>query len=412
MESKQIYHSFIKFLFDAGEDCYGFKFLFITQQRKYIMNKSPLLLIVDDEEEVRLLLCKFAEKAGFSTIGAGNGRTALKMLTQYDPNVILSDIQMPEMDGMELLNELKQQEINIPVIIMTAFATIDRAVDAMKLGASDFITKPVNFDYLRQVIQRVLRQSELEKKVREHERQLKNDLRLATKVQQCMLPSEFDDGRIKMHFRYEPLIEIGGDYLTTKQYEDGSLIAALYDVTGHGVSAALIASMIHFQLTDLFIQSHEPYHIIEQINNLTVEKFSITGLFCTMALIRIDVQNGELTMVNAGHPEIFVWRNKENKIDCISSQILPIGLQAASLNQSSQLTIPIASGDKIILYTDGFTESRKENGDILGSERFLDIIYQAIDHPPKEMIDQIFKQVEDYRDFEPADDLTLLTFEI
>ncbi len=376
------------------------------------MNKSPLLLIVDDEEEVRQLLCKFAEKAGFSTLGADNGNTALKMLEQHYPDAILSDIQMPEMNGMELLQKLTKREKNILVIIMTAFATIDRAVDAMKLGASDFITKPVNFDYLIQVIKRVLKQSELERKVHEHEKQLKNDLRLATKVQQCMLPDELDDGRIKMHFRYEPLIEIGGDYLTTKQYEDDSLIAALYDVTGHGVSAALLASMIHYQLTDLFNRSHAPYQVIEQINNLTAEKFSITGLFCTMALIRIDIQNEQLTIINAGHPDIYIWRNKEKKIDCITSQILPIGLQEASLDQSNQLTIPVASGDRIILYTDGFIESRKENGEIIGPERFLNIIHQAIDYPPKEMIDIIFKQVADFRDIEPADDLTLLTFDI
>ncbi len=376
------------------------------------MNKSPLLLIVDDEEEIRLLLCKFAKKAGLSTISAENGETALTMLDHHNPDAILSDIQMPEMDGMELLRECKKREIDIPIIIMTAFATIDRAVDAMKLGASDFITKPVNFDYLLQIIQRVLKQSELERKVHEHEKQLKNDLHLATRVQQCMLPYEFDDGHIRMNLRYEPLIEIGGDYLTTRQYDDGSLIAALYDVTGHGVSAALIASMIHYQLTDLFVQSHAPYRIIEQINNISLEQFSMTGLFCTMALILIDIQNGQLTLVNAGHPDILIWRNKEKKIDCIASQILPIGLQEASLDQSSQLTIPINFGDRIILYTDGFIESRKEDGDILGPERFLDIIYQAIDHPPKEMIDIIFKQVENFRNIEPTDDLTLLTFEI
>ena len=118
------------------------------------MRNRNCLLIVDDEPDIRLLLETCAEKSGFSPLLAENGRQALEMVQQYQPDAVISDIMMPEMDGMEFLRWMKSNEIDIPVILMTAYGTIDRAVEAMKSGAADFITKPVSPDYLMQVVRR------------------------------------------------------------------------------------------------------------------------------------------------------------------------------------------------------------------------------------------------------------------
>jgi len=376
------------------------------------MHNHHHLLIVDDEPDIRLLLGAYAEKNGYIPLLAENGEKAIEMLTQTPPDAIISDIMMPVMNGMELLREIKDQNYDIPVILMTAYGTIDKAVEAMKLGAADFITKPVNFDYLIQIVQRVFKQSELERKVREQERQLKADLRLASTVQRCMLPTNLDNDYLSLTLRYEPLIEIGGDYLATRRYSDAKIAIALYDVTGHGVSAALLATMLHHELTDSLADFRKPHDIIKKLNYFASEKFSVTGLFCTMVLILVDARNKQLTAINAGHPDILLWNKESNLYQRIQPHIPPIGLQTEKEFESHLTILPISHGDRIFLYTDGFIETRNSEGEHLGECGFAQIIQKWIDLPSRECIDRVFLDVANYRGEDSRDDLTLVIVDI
>ncbi len=100
------------------------------------------ILIVDDEAKLRNILKIMLSLQGHQVDEAGNGREALEKVGVIAYDLIISDIRMPEMDGLTFLDRLKENEISCPVIIITAFATVDSAVDAMKRGAIDYITKP------------------------------------------------------------------------------------------------------------------------------------------------------------------------------------------------------------------------------------------------------------------------------
>lgn len=376
------------------------------------MSTQHHLLIVDDEPDIRLLLGTYAEKNGYTPLLAENGEKALELLERHPADAIISDIMMPVMDGMELLREIKTRNYNIPIILMTAYGTIDRAVEAMKLGAADFITKPVNLDYLLQIVHRVFKQSELERKVRDQERQLKADLDLAAVVQRCMLPGGFDNDYLRLTLRYEPLLEIGGDYLATRQYSDEKIAIALYDVTGHGVSAALLATMLHHELTVLLADFSKPHNIIKKLNYFASEKFSVTGLFCTMVLILVDTKQKQLTAINAGHPDILIWKKESGVYQSIKPHIPPIGLQTEEHFESHLSILPISQGDRIFLYTDGFVETRNKNGEILGETGFTQITRKWIDLPSRECIDCIFRDVSEYRNDDSRDDLTLVIVDI
>ncbi len=115
------------------------------------MRNPKTILIVDDEPNVRLVLQTALASAGYAVIEAEDGQAALERLRDTPCSLILLDLRMPKMDGMELLRRLRALGNAIPVVILTAHGSIPDAVEAMKLGAIDFLTKPITPDALRRV---------------------------------------------------------------------------------------------------------------------------------------------------------------------------------------------------------------------------------------------------------------------
>ncbi len=117
---------------------------------------KPTLLIVDDEKHTtRILKINFQEQ--YNVLIANNGAQALSIIENQDVDVVVTDLKMPEMDGNRLLQEIKQRRPHLPVIIITAYGTVENAVESMKQGAFDYILKPVNLDNLSMVIEKALK---------------------------------------------------------------------------------------------------------------------------------------------------------------------------------------------------------------------------------------------------------------
>jgi len=123
------------------------------------------ILIVDDEQEMRALLKDVLEGRGHQVAAAANGREALKCLAEEEYAVVLSDIRMKELPGIELLAEVKRTYPDTNVILMTAFGSMESAIEAMKQGAYDYLTKPVKTDELILVTEKALREASLRREV-------------------------------------------------------------------------------------------------------------------------------------------------------------------------------------------------------------------------------------------------------
>ncbi|MDM8538960.1 sigma-54 dependent transcriptional regulator [Desulfobacterales bacterium HSG17] len=131
------------------------------------------ILIVDDEERMRHLLSIMLERQGYKVSQAGNGEDALVLIRDTSFDMIISDIKMPRMDGIELLEKIKEQNILCPVVFITAFATIDSAVNAMRQGAADYITKPFEEDRILLTVERTLKLSRIMSENQELKQRLK-----------------------------------------------------------------------------------------------------------------------------------------------------------------------------------------------------------------------------------------------
>ncbi|MBP2663391.1 MAG: two component, sigma54 specific, transcriptional regulator, Fis family [Firmicutes bacterium] len=114
------------------------------------------VLVVDDKLTVRRLIFEVATKAGYQAYLAENGLKALELTRTNKPSVIIMDIKMPGMDGLEAFKIIHQEYPEIPIILMTAYGTIDTAIEAMKMGAFDYLVKPSNVDEIRNVLARAL----------------------------------------------------------------------------------------------------------------------------------------------------------------------------------------------------------------------------------------------------------------
>ncbi len=130
------------------------------------------ILYVEDEEEIRENIKIFLNFQGFDVITANDGRQALLLLETNTPHLILTDLIMPNMDGMQLLHSLSEKSLEVPIIVVTAHGTMESAIQALKAGASDFLTKPIDFEYMIKVIQKVLSRRELEIRVQEQQEQM------------------------------------------------------------------------------------------------------------------------------------------------------------------------------------------------------------------------------------------------
>ncbi len=120
------------------------------------MAEKSKILVVDDEEALRYLLSSELAAEGYDVETAGDGDEAIESIKQKDYDVVLLDIKMPRVDGFEVLKFIKQNKPEIKVIMLTAYADVKNAIEALKLGASDFVSKPYDLEDILTSINRAL----------------------------------------------------------------------------------------------------------------------------------------------------------------------------------------------------------------------------------------------------------------
>ena len=123
--------------------------------------KKKKILVVDDEQDVRETLESVLAKLDYDPLVAAGGKEALDIIRENKIDIVLSDLYMPEMDGIELLKRVKTENRNIVFLMITAHPTIETAVDAIKKGAYDYLTKPFHIDEVKMKLNRALEKSGL-----------------------------------------------------------------------------------------------------------------------------------------------------------------------------------------------------------------------------------------------------------
>ncbi|MCA0929700.1 PP2C family protein-serine/threonine phosphatase [Ruegeria profundi] len=353
------------------------------------------VLVVDDSRLQRRILKASLKKWGFEVLEADSGDAAIEICADDPPDLVLSDWVMPGMSGLDFCRAFRALDNDqySYFILLTSKSEKQEVARGLDAGADDFLIKPLGAEELRARISAGARildmQRELSEKNRIIESALKNlrvahdaidkDLVQARKMQESLVPEltgEF--GKSKISMLLKPCGHIGGDLVG--MFSPGADRLGFYsiDVSGHGITSAMMTARLggylssnHFERNvalqkdgDKFYALLPPEQVAEKLNSLLMSDTAVEEYF-TMAYATIDLRNGLLQMVQAGHPHPLVLR-RDGSTEFLGQGGLPIGLLADASFQKVETYLQ--PGDKLLLYSDGFTECSLADGSLLDED--------------------------------------------
>ena len=376
------------------------------------------ILVVDDEIDIETLVVqKFRRKIHrkeWEFSFSRNGEEALEVLRENHSviDIVLSDINMPKMDGLALLQKIGEEGFDLRTIVVSAYSDIDNIRTAMNNGAFDFITKPINFQDMELTIQRSyqnLNQMREALRSRDDLLVLKRELNLAHKIQKSILPQDFNIHKsCDLHAVMSPAKEVGGDFYDFFQLDTEHVAFLVADVSGKGVPASLFAmanqSLIRGMASGLRISTGE---LLSKINDKCC-KNNENCMFITIFLGILNTTSGEMVYTNAGHtPPVIIDNDGECNLLPLTGDI-PLGISEGE--KFSEKTTTMRPQDTLFIYTDGVTEAMNANGEEYGEERMLTELASQAGKPLSEHDEYIYRKVNDFAaGTQQFDDLTYLS---
>lgn len=377
--------------------------------------KSHKILVVDDEPDLEQLMLqrmrREIRRGRYEFVFAGNGEEALERLGgNPDIDVILSDINMPKMNGLELLEKVSELDLDSRTVMVSAYGDIKNIRTAMNHGAFDFVTKPVDFNDLRVTLDRTLDHLDIWRdamRSRDRLATLQRDLRLASKMQQSILPAEFPGSP---HFRVfgnmKAAQEVGGDFYDVTSLPDGRLAMAVADVSGKGVPAALFMMSSCTMLRGATIGSDDPAEVLRTTNSALYETNEST-MFVTVFFAVFDPADGSLRYANGGHNHPVVIHADGTSDVLPKTRGVALGVTQDFEYESSEVTL--APGDTLILYTDGVTEAENAAAEQFEMERLRGLFADTPPDSAEAAVAEVFRAVEEFAGDAPQfDDITCL----
>jgi phosphoserine phosphatase RsbU/P len=377
------------------------------------------IMVVDDEVDLEpLIRQKFRRQIRneeYNFVFAHNGLEALSKLIEHpDIGVILSDINMPEMDGLTLLLKLKElKNPSLKTVVVSAYGDMENIRTAMNRGAFDFLTKPINFEDLEITINKTMEEIIIQRKALiEHDQliSIQSDLNVAREIQQGILPQIFPPFPNRNDFEiFATMVaakEVGGDFYDFFMIDNDRLGIVIGDVSGKGIPAAIFMAVSRTLIRATGLKGARPGECLHYVNNLLCNE-SVSGMFVTVFYGIMNMKSGELEYANAGHnpPYLLSGEGEIRVLPTTGDTILGFFEDLNYQTKSVQLT----PGEHILLYTDGVTEAFNYKEEVYGEEQLEHLLRTFRGKDPEAVVNAIVQDVNKYAVGVPqSDDITLL----
>ncbi len=371
------------------------------------------VLVVDDEEDLELLIKqKFRRRirsGELEFLFAHNGREGLLKLAQHrDIHLVFSDINMPVMDGLTMLHQLAEADLDVQAVIVSAYGDMGNIRTAMNRGAFDFLTKPIDFADLEITLEKGIshvRSLQASLETRDKLVSIKRELEVASQVQMSALPPELPSNP---HYDVKALIypakEVGGDFYDYFQIDEYRLALAIADVAGKGIPAALFAMVTRALLKSTVSRYENPAAALDVVNSQLCDG-NDSCVFITMFFGVLDTRSGSFLYSNAGHNPPRVVR-ENGRIDVVArTGNLVLGIDPGQRYENAE--VQLHPGDALVLYTDGVTEAENAREEEYGEPQFDDLLSGMAANDAGAIVDGIVAAVREYAGgAEQSDDIT------
>jgi len=370
------------------------------------------ILVAEDNKPDRMILCALLQKLGHEVFEVSDGTAAVDQFHEVDPDIVLLDAMMPELDGLSAARQIKSMagERLVPVIFLTALTDPKELARCLEAGGDDFLIKPFNrvildaklnaLDRMRRLHQALAEQVD---QVRQKNEQMLAEQKTARRVfDNIAHTGSLDAPNIRYHA--SPMSVFNGDVLFAATRPGGGSLVFLGDFTGHGLPAAIGAMPVAEIFYGMVGQGFGAAAILREIN-AKLRRILPVGMFCCGAMLETDSRQGLVRAWNGGLPDAWLLRGSGERV-AIPSRNLPLGVQSAENFSTSMVVFQVTPGDHVLLMTDGFPESANEQGELLGESGVRQVLAGL--RSPADAFDALMHRVREFTGQpEAADDLTL-----
>lgn len=336
---------------------------------------SATLLIIDDDEVVRESLAAYLEDSSFKVLQATNGLQGLQIFESEQPDLVICDLRMPQIDGLELIRRIRETASETPIIVLSGAGVMNDAVEALRLGAADYLIKPLeDLAMLEHSVRRALDRAHLRvenqryrDKLEAANRELQASLNLlqedqnaGRQVQMNMLPvTPWSIEGLEFSHRIIPSLYLSGDFVDYFRVDERRVAFYLADVSGHGASSAFVTVLLKFMTTRLLYESRrngtlpefKPSEVLAHINRGLIN--TKLGKHVTMLGGVIDLEKNSLIYSIGGHlplPVLYV----EGQARYLEGRGLPVGLFDDATYDDRVMELPASFS--LSLFSDGILD--------------------------------------------------------
>jgi sigma-B regulation protein RsbU (phosphoserine phosphatase) len=376
------------------------------------------ILVVDDEPDLELLIRqRFRRKireGAYEFSFAGNGKEALEIVDRGDPiDIILSDINMPVMDGLTFLaNLLERGHESFKTIIVSAYGDMGNIRTAMNRGAFDFVTKPIDFEDLEITIEKTITQVRRQREAEANQMELdrvNRELEVASRIQQAIIPKSFppfpERSEFSLYANMRPALQVGGDFYDYFLLNGHELGIAIADVAGKGVPAALIMSATRALLKAEASRLPSPSACLDAVNRHLSEE-NLSSMFVSLLYGVLDFSDGIFRYASAGHAMPYLLTVESvRQIPRARGAVLGVDVRS----RYEERHIAMERGDTLFFSTDGIMEAFNREREEYSDSRLENMLRSLEIREVRQLVESVIADVQRFADgARQSDDMTAM----
>lgn len=383
------------------------------------------VLVIDDDDDVRHSIASYLSGSGYIMCEAADGESGLAMMASEKPELVLCDLRMPELDGINILKVIADAYPHVPIIVISGAGVMSDALEALRLGASDYLIKPIiDLEVLEHAIERSLERFSLRRENLQYRNQLEQanrelkanlavleqDQQAGLQIQMKMLPaSPMQKSAYIFKHQIVPSVYLSGDFVEYVTVGNDHVVFFMADVSGHGASSAFVTVLMK-NLTARMRSEYNRYNdggILHPADFLAQANAELLGTaigkHATLFYGVLDVQKNQLTYSVAGALPLPILIS-DGQARYLEGEGAPIGLFEQTSYQEVLVDLP--NKFRFMMFSDGILEVIDQSS-LVDKEKYL--LDQSVNLKADE--ESIFNQLNVDTVKQYPDDIALLVID-